>query len=71
MVVDDREAPRINGNQMWLSNVIACRADSTGFIGNHREWWGVNPLVVGSSPVGIFGPPERFWATGPLGASAS
>ena len=40
-------AMRISGNQQWLtSDVIACRADNYGSIGNHREQRAVNPLVA-------------------------
>jgi hypothetical protein len=46
-----REETRINGNHKWLtSNVICWWTNKYGVIGNHREWWGVNPLVAASSP---------------------
>jgi hypothetical protein len=45
------KATRINGYQeLPISSVIACYADNYGTYWHNRKWWGVNPLVAGSSP---------------------
>jgi hypothetical protein len=67
-VVYGREATRVNGNHEWLtSNVIGWWTNKYGICWQHRERWGVNPLVSGH--VCQHGRRTLFVATAGLGCT--